>query len=150
RRTAPDDRAHAGPGDAVDRHVFLFQDFEDRDVRHAARTAAREGEADLGTGWRGRAAGQEEQEEAERRSPRASLVDGRAQGRGGACVVRVTALPPRRTTTETSSPGLRAVIFCLTVARLFGSASDVPRIDRMMSPPTTRSSSPIVARVVPP
>ena len=40
--------AHAGPGDAVDRHAQLLEHLEDADVRGAARAAAGQDEATLG------------------------------------------------------------------------------------------------------
>ena len=48
RVRAADERAHAGAGDAVDRHAQLLEHLEDADVRGAARAAAGEDEADLG------------------------------------------------------------------------------------------------------
>ena len=39
--------AHAGAGDAVDRHAQFLEHFEDADVRRAARAAATQHEADL-------------------------------------------------------------------------------------------------------
>ena len=44
--TAADERAHAGAGDAIDRHAQLFQHLQHADVRAALRATAREHETD--------------------------------------------------------------------------------------------------------
>src|SRR5436309_5007628 len=160
-----DDRAHAGAGDAVDRNAQLFERLQSADVREPARPAAAQGEADprarpgpAGQG-RGRLAGgrgvarrraaREEQEPQAGRRP-ACAVPIEPAGQGWKVVVRMTVLPPRSTVTVAGSPGRSSVIFCRAVARPLGSARETPWMARTMSPPTIRSSSPMVARIVPP
>src|SRR5262249_54019536 len=50
---AANQRAHAGAGDIVDRHMQLFQHFDDADVTDAFCPATAEHEADFGTIWGG-------------------------------------------------------------------------------------------------
>ena len=49
RERAADHRAHAGPGDAVDRHAQFLEHLEHAQMRGAPRAAARQREADLRT-----------------------------------------------------------------------------------------------------
>ena len=52
-----DHGAHAGARDAIDGYLELFENFEHADVRHAARAAAGEHQADTGADRIGRAGG---------------------------------------------------------------------------------------------
>src|SRR3989454_3768353 len=68
---------------------------------------------------------------------------------GCALAVRVITLPPRKTVTSIGSFGCASVIFWRMTVRALGWDREIPRTARMLSPPTTRSSSPMLARVVP-